>query len=219
MAEKTQYVVEECRFCGNKTHMDIKASYIETFRGDFDCDQQWLILKCAACEQISFALIYSGEDTMIYDVETGEHYYDKDFATKYPVETYQRRNVPIAIHKAFETALKAKHLDDNVCLIALRRTLEIVCKEQGEIKGKLTTKIKNLSLKGILPPVLDKASHVLRLIANEAVHGDGKEYDINLVNELIHFTQIIIEYIYVLPSRLESIERSTKKSSMLIKAN
>ncbi|MDP4092823.1 MAG: DUF4145 domain-containing protein [Bacillota bacterium] len=205
MDQKKGYLIEECRFCGNKTKLDIVASHHVAERGEFCFDEYWLILVCSVCRNISFAKNYSGEDTLSQD-ENGHAFYEDYFVTLYPLNTYQGSNVPKQVHNAFQTALKARYLDGAICLISLRRTLEIICKDQGETKGDLVGKIQRLSNKGILPPILKDVSNILRTMGNEAAHGDEINYSENEINEMINFTQIIIEYVYILPSRLSKIK-------------
>lgn len=205
MDEVKTYIINECRHCGNKTKLDIKASYIVEYRETICCDLNWVILNCCACSKISFGLIYSGEDTIVYHQDNSIEY-EELFETLFPLNTYQQTNVPKSVHQSFEAALKARYLDGSICLIALRRTLEIICKEQGEVEGNLVKKIQNLSLKGILPSILNDASDILRIMGNEAAHGDSIDYSQDVITEMINFTQIIIEYVYALPHRIEKIK-------------
>mgnify|MGYP004500750273 CR=1 FL=1 len=59
MQSKENFIIEECRHCGNKTKLDIVAKYNERYSDDFCCSIDWLILKCCACNEILFAKIYA----------------------------------------------------------------------------------------------------------------------------------------------------------------
>ena len=120
--------------------------------------------------------------------------------------TYENTNVPKSVHSAFSVALKAQHVDDALCLISLRRTLEIICKDKQAKGNNLVAMIQDLTDKSIFPPIINKASDILRILGNEAAHGDTIEYDWSIVKEMVNFTQIIIEYVYVVPFRIENIK-------------
>ena len=63
-----------------------------------------------------------------------------------------------------------RNIDGAICAFAVRSTLEKMCKDKGEIKGSLYDKLKNLSKKGVLPPILDEIADVLRDLGNAAAH-------------------------------------------------
>lgn len=119
--------------------------------------------------------------------------------------------MPKEIFQAYEVALKARYLDGALCLLSLRRTLEIICKQQGETKGNLVNKIQNLANRGVLPTVLKDASDILRMLGNEAAHGDNKKFDKLQIDQMIKFTETIIEYIYILPDKINEIKESSIK--------
>lgn len=215
MEKDSKYIIEECRHCGNKTKLDILGSYQEESNDytDIQYTIKWLLLKCCACEQVSFASIYIGEDTQFMN-SNGEIDYDEVYKTRYPVETYQGTNVPDNVNNAFSSALKALYVDNVICLIALRRTLEIICKDKGATNGTLQNKILQLTQQGIFPQVINEASDILRILGNEAAHGDDKEYDKHTIKEMINFTQIIIEYVYVIPYRIQRIKMKLGKTAI-----
>lgn len=123
MKSKENYIIEECRHCGNKTKLDIVGKYSEYGDIEFDyCWQKdWLLLKCCVCGKISLGSIYSGEDTRIWNPNEPDDY-EEIYITSFPVETYQGINVPEKVNNAFSTALKTHYIDNIICLMALRRT-------------------------------------------------------------------------------------------------
>ena len=120
---------------------------------------------------MSLGSIYSGEDTRVWTPNNYNDYYDEEvYTTLFPAETYQGKNIPDKVNSAFSTALKAHYVDNIVCLMALRRTLEIICKDKGASGNTLEKKIIDLSQKNIFPQVINEASDVLRILGNEAAH-------------------------------------------------
>ena len=207
MCKKEKYIIEECRHCGNKTKLDIVGEYTQCSDeyADMDWQQNWLLLKCCVCNEISLGYKYCGLDTAYF--KNNEVVYAEEYTHCFPVETYNGFHVPDNIHNAFLAALKAKYNDNMVCILALRRTIEMICKDQNETKGNLKTKIKSLAKKNVFPSTIYNASDILRILGNKSAHGDDVEYDNNTVNEMIKFTQIIIEYVYVIPYRIDRIKK------------
>lgn len=207
MCEKEKYIIEECRHCGNKTKLDIVGNFVQEsiFEEDYMWRKNWLLLKCCCCGEVSLGYKYYGEDTAYYD--NNEIEYEEIYKTCFPVETYNGLNVPDNINNAFSAAIKAKYNDNMICILALRRTIEMICKDQNETQGKLQDKIKALAKKNVFPATIYNASDILRILGNQSAHGDDVEYDNNTVNEMITFTQIIIEYVYVIPYRIDRIKK------------
>ncbi|MED1382013.1 DUF4145 domain-containing protein [Bacillus mycoides] len=90
--------------------------------------------------------------------------------------------------------------------MALRRTLERMCKDKGAEGKNLYRKLKYLSDNGVIPPILSVMSSIIKDIGNEAAHGDDVEFDQQLVSSLFKFTEIILEYVYVIPRHLKKIQ-------------
>lgn len=209
---KRNYVIEECGFCGNKTKLDIVAHhcesedivyYDERHGGEFEewiSDKDWMILKCCVCGNISIGTDYV-DKTM---AQNNQSY----FSILFPQKIYSFYHMPKEIYKAYEVALKARHLDSSLCLLSLRRTLEIICKQQGETSGKLVKKVESLAARGILPNVLKDASDIVRDLGNAAAHGDDVEFSKTEVDHMIKFVEMIIEYIYILPEKIQKLNES-----------
>lgn len=206
-----KYIIEECRFCGNKTKLDIVASYVDseevTYYDEMNgveleewiSDTNWMIVKCCVCNNISIGTDYIDKNLARYD--------QSYFSIIYPQKTYSSYHMPKEIYKAYEVALKARHLDPALCLLSLRRTLEIICKQQGETSGSLIKKVENLANKGVLPNVLKDASDIVRNLGNAAAHGDNVKFSKTEVSQMIKFVETIIEYIYILPEKIQKLNQ------------
>ena len=107
MENSNDYIIEECRHCGNKTKLDILGKYFEYSdqERDYYWEQEWLMLKCCSCGKISLGSFYSGEDTISFSVNDGQKY-NKIYTTHFPIETYTGTNVPEKVNDAFSSALK-----------------------------------------------------------------------------------------------------------------
>ncbi|MFW6028734.1 MAG: DUF4145 domain-containing protein [Halanaerobiales bacterium] len=203
--------VVDCQHCGNKTYMDIIGDhreckthhdYIEG-HGEvpmFQETNEWKLFMCPVCNNVTLIEVYWND--MHLDGNGGfEH---KEIL--YPTSTFNNLGVPDNVSSAFNVSIKAKHVDPSVCLISLRRTLEMICKDHGIHKGTLGFKLKEMVNKNILPSVLDDASYLLKELGNEAAHGDDIKHSENDVNEMIEYTEYIINYVYVLPYKIKKVQ-------------
>lgn len=212
-----------CHHCGNKTVMKEVAHYQheeteEIWDHSFELYRpvhvityvkDWHIFLCPVCINVTLEIIESNSMEIEPD--------GRPCVTKkllYPFETMEKNNIPKNVAAAFESALKVRQIDGAICAIAIRRTLEMMCKDKGEQGKNLYIMLKALSDKGILPPILNDMASVLREIGNSAAHADDKEFNPDIVSPMIEFTKIILDYVYNLPEQIEQIQdRIGKKTN------
>lgn len=216
---------KQCFHCGNRVFMKMIHELNldqedEVGEGEFyhyfAFYERWYIEQCTICENIM--ITKEG-----WDSETERQFHDEDEEwwknreIIYPRISFEgQHSIPKNIWSAFESALKVQRIDGTVCMMALRRTLEVMCKDKGELTGSLQKKLENLASRKIIPPVIDGIASLLRQIGNEAAHGDSVEFPEYLVKEMSDYTQIILDYVYVLPAKLEnSKERIDKKNKIM----
>ena len=140
-------------------------------------------------------------------------YYDEKNIL-YPLSSVEGTSVPTKVKEAYEAALKTKSIDKYVCLMALRRTLELLLKDKGATKWSLKDKIEEVAEKGLLPDALKEASSLAKMLGDTAAHDKDMEieqYDVEAMAEFIGF---IIEYLYIVPDKINTYkERLDSKSS------
>ncbi|GIP33620.1 DUF4145 domain-containing protein [Paenibacillus sp. J2TS4] len=212
-----------CLHCGNKTSMKVVAShdlveheeiwdhsvnhyqpaYITSFF------KQWDMYLCPVCTEITVQRITS------FSEETEPNgkpikYIDLIF----PSGSSENKHLPPPVRDAFEAALKVRNLDGAVCIMALRRTLEKMCKHKNA-KGKdLFTKLKDLQSENILPPIMEGISYILRKEGNSAAHADDTEFSSETVKLMIEFTEVILDYVYSLPEKIEQAQLRLNKETI-----
>lgn len=212
-----------CHHCGNKTAMkevakyqhdeteDIWDSKLDPFRPvhTITFTSQWCLFLCPVCINITLEhASYNSEDYDQYGNLVGSE------KLLYPVTAIEVNHIPNHVAKAFEAALKVRQIDGAICAIAIRRTLEMMCKDKGEEGRNLYSMLKALSDKGVLPPILNDMASVLREIGNAAAHADEANFHHDLVPSMIEFTNIILDYVYNLPKQIEQIQgRIGKKNT------
>lgn len=218
--ESNEEKVITCFHCGNQTLMKEVDKYIHKETDDIYDDEgntinqyyyqkTWRLYFCPVCKNVT---LFSEEfDNVEVDFK-GE----TEVTTKqlYPYESVEMRNIPSTVANAYESALKVREIDGAICAIAIRRTLEMMCKDKGEEGKNLYSMLKSLSDKGILPPILNDMASVLREIGNAAAHADEKKINKDLVPSMIEFTKIILDYVYNLPKQIEKIQARIGKIEM-----
>ncbi|MEY2195762.1 DUF4145 domain-containing protein [Neobacillus sp. BF23-41] len=212
-----------CHHCGYKTVMKDVAAYTHEENEDiWDYSynpfkpvhgirfiKEWHLFLCPVCINVTLEYVnYNSEETEI----GGKPIINEELL--YPFKTIEENYIPMSVAGAFEAALKVRQIDGAICAIAIRRTLEMMCKDKGEEGKNLYSMLKALSDKGVLPPILNDMASVLREIGNAAAHADEEKYSNDLVPSMVEFTKIILDYVYNLPKQIEHIQdRIGKKSS------
>jgi len=145
--ENNQKVLQ-CYFCGNETLMNIVGEHKynwdegKGYYGYFN----YQMYSCPVCGRVTLNEQY-------WDISfRGANENDKEVnfieeEIVYPINTFKSDDLPTKIKRAYDSALKTKNIDSAICLIALRRTLEIICSEKGAQGRDLWHKIEDLSKK------------------------------------------------------------------------
>ena len=203
------YLLEECKHCGNKGLLKIVGKHHQSFTDYADGEpvfQQytdWTMVECPVCKGISLHKSYSN-DTM-FDAEGG---YFTEETIEYPESKYSFVHVPDGILKSYNAAAKTVNVDLNVSLIAIRAVLEKICKERGSKKKNLEAMLKEMVSKNILPETLDKCSFLIRKLGNSGAHGDeNEELSKADVYALPDFIETILYYIYELPVKITRLNK------------
>ena len=79
----------------------------------------------------------------------------------------------------------------------------MICVDKGATEKELYKKIEELAQNGTLPEPLREASSFARKLGNSAAHNKGLDVDTHDINSMVDFVEYIIEYLYILPNKLE----------------
>jgi hypothetical protein len=113
-------------------------------------------------------------------------------------------SVPATVRSAFDEACKCLASDCPRAATAMARcALEGIVVDQGETKGRLVDRLKQLADKGALQPTLAAWSKEVRLLGNDAVHDLTAEVIMDDARQLIEFIRELTKYLYALPHELE----------------
>lgn len=137
------------------------------------------------------------------------------FMYQFPSPNIDYTGVPENIKTAFESAVRTKSIDPAICILSLRRTLEMICKDKGAEGQDLKSKIQDLIDKKVLPEMMNDACWIVRQSGNDAAHADDVRFTPFEVQEIIRYVTIVIEYLYSIPIKVSDLknkifERKTK---------
>jgi Domain of unknown function (DUF4145) len=207
---KTEKVILTCPHCGNKAPMELLNKFEKVtvsplkYNEDAQFHDIFEVFECPVCEE--FQLYHTHWNTEEAYFEDFDIYEEGQLL--YPLsEKVNLYSLPKSIKSAYESALKVKNIDDGVCLMAIRRTLEMVCKDKGAVKGQLHQKLNQLQQQGILPPLMGDISKVIKDFGNIAAHGDQVDFNSHMVDGMFRFTNRILEYVYILPREMKRARR------------
>jgi hypothetical protein len=144
---------------------------------------EWQILKCPLCEKINVFESYSIADEDDVVVENGgvltgtdgELVYEEVIHTTalYPIADSEipthHSNMPVEIVKDYDEAKLTFPVSARSSAALLRLAIQKLCKHLGESGKDLNSDIEALVKKG-LPPHIQQALDIVRVIGNEAVH-------------------------------------------------
>ena len=210
-------VLIKCFHCGNKTPMKSVGQYswgskdLDLRERDIDFNYLYELFACPVCHHVTLRQLYT--DEFMYHPMAYDYYEEREETILYPISSIECVAVPPNIKNAYEAALKVKSIDKNLCLIGLRRTLEMILKDKGAEKWGLKDKIEEIASKGILPDSLKEASSFAKVLGDTAAHDKDLEIDMNDVDSVSDFIRYIIEYLYVVPYKINSYKEIFDKKS------
>ena len=208
-----RYVLQICYHCGNEGLLKIKSSFKNRYNDYVDNDicgwyeDEYITLVCPVCNEITFIK----KSTSSYcENQDGTYSYDQE--TLYPNVKANKIGVPKNIVSAFEAAKKVQKIDDSICALSLRRVLELICIQENATGENLNLKVKDLVSRNILPKTFDETCRQIRLIGNEGAHREQISIPKKEINNLIDFIDSIINYLYVIPEKLNRMQKNRKNT-------
>ena len=207
--ESIKSQVHTCFHCGNtgllkyigKTHWE-KADEAYDHNGEVIYYQlieheDWHLFECPVCHRPVLISEYAFD---ILDEPSC-------CIVEYPKIAVSRDGVPKDIYTAYESAVKTKGIDHSICLLSLRRVLEMICKEKQAKGHNLEKKIEDLIEKKVLPPMIGEACWIIRQMGNDAAHADKVDVFAIEVDQVIGYVATIIDYLYSMPFRVSKMKQ------------
>ncbi len=209
LAEEKQEIIK-CFHCGNETPMQKVGKYTWGSRdmefSEIDFLYEYELFACPVCHKVTLRETYSDE-TMMDCCDYDQLSYFNEQIILFPQNGMESKSIPQKIKEAYSAALKTKGIDKSICLMALRRTLELLLKDKGATKWGLKDKIEEIAAKGLLPDALKEASSLAKLLGDTAAHDKELEIDEHDVEAMAEFVGFIIEYLYVVPDKINTYKK------------
>lgn len=158
--------------------------------------EDWVVFECPVCNKP----VIVRQETLSW----ADYTYRPQI--EYPSVAVPPDGVPKEIYSAFESAIRTKGIDYSICLLSLRRVLEMVCKDKNADGGTLEAKIDDLVEKKIFPERINDACWIIRQMGNEAAHADDIKVYTYDIEQVIGYVATIIDYLYSLPYRVEKMK-------------
>lgn len=223
MDAKKQIIVQ-CYHCGNKGLMNVQYEVNQRFGGDYenefgdyqhDFEERftWKLLSCPVCHFLTLYQVYTDESMEIPYGEESRQLFDEKIL--YPENRLKMYGVPNDIAGAFESALKIKNIDYNICLISLRRTLEMICNNKNAKGNSLYKKIKYLIDEKVFPKELEEAYFIIKDFGNKGAHSINFRVYQNEIETLIEILYDVIKYLYIMPKQIEKMKKTLEEKDKL----
>ncbi len=207
----------KCAHCNNETLMEVRDKN-KVSVGSIDSDSYYydlqVVLFCPTCCHYNIINAYWDKTYGKLDFcEKYEDIYDADNVDEsvlYPISSNiltQSSVIPDEIFRSFKKSLDLKTVDEESCLVKLRKTLELICKNQNARGNNLSEMIRDLFENGILPKTLKSASTITRKLGNLGAHESDVQISSSELESDIKLVEYIIQYIYVLPNEIEKLEK------------
>ena len=163
--------------------------------------EDWFVFECPVCQKPVIMSEY------VFDVAGTP----PERKIEYPIIAVSPEGVPPEIYSAYESAVKTKGIDYSICLLSLRRVLEMICKEKGAVGRDLEKKIDDLIDKKVLPTMIGDACWIIRQMGNDAAHADKVDVYTYDVEQVIGYVAAIIDYLYSMPYRVNSFKQKIQE--------
>lgn len=93
----------------------------------------------------------------------------------------------------------------------LRRGLEAICDDREAKPGSLHARLAELTSRGEIPAALSEMTTILRNLGNAGAHTSKDKVTVPMTWAMSELFRAVVEYVYVAPSRVESLKKSLQK--------
>jgi len=199
-----------CIRCDQETNQKVLQSVEfrwSTPDGDIDGFDNYEIVQCMGCDEISFRIGSSTSEDFDYDEidgythpETVKLYPSRVMGRKLLEDEYLLPDIVRSIYKETHTALSAglKILAG----VGIRALIEAVCKVEEANGTNLEEKIDDLVVKNILTPKSAVILHETRFLGNRSAHEITAASDTEL-EIAFDIVENLLQHVYIIPRKAE----------------
>lgn len=192
-----------CSVCGHETHHEIVGKHEESVDPNiYHCMTQHAVVQCRGCDTVSFRKTFHDYENVFPD-DNGdwEHSITVDVYPKKPKGTLDLSDAPEIVRDIYNEACNVFR-DESYTLagIGFRATIEAICNDQN-IEGKeLSTRINNLTAKGLISKKDSLRLHSIRFLGNDAAH-DIKKPKEGTLDAALTIIEHLLTTVYILDSK------------------
>lgn len=177
--------------------MEVGTTYSQTYTDEYpdgstvDHGQAFELVVCPACHGVILRSYYWHEGM--------ESEGDTKIDVLYPSETRLPPGLPVAVQRAFVSALKVKPIDSNAFAVLIGRVIDEVCAERKAKGDSLFQKLKDLANRQEIPTKLVGVADGLRHLRNVGAHaelGELTPQELPIVEDLC---RALLDYLYAAP--------------------
>lgn len=163
------------------------------------------IAVCHACNEFS---IWGDEQ---FHGLVGFH--SGNLSVVYPTKDLARELVPDRIARIYSEASCIRELAPNGFSVLVRRALEAICDDKNIKDGVLAKRLELLVSQEQFPKSIAGITNVIRLVGNIGAHAGSTDVSPDQAHMLDDFFRFVIEFVYVVPTRLTNFETSLAAAS------
>lgn len=196
--------IRDCPHCGNRTGVTVLCEHLGHDE-IYDTDGEFVgamkvfyfLTECTTCSGVCLLSNWEIEKRP-QDASTAQ--------LLYPGTRTFSEDVPEEIRRTYKEARKVINISPDAFAVLIRKALEYLCQAQGVKEYNLTSMLKQLSDKGIIPGHLAQMTKAIRLIGNISAHASTKRIGKTEAEIIDDFFVAIIEYVYVAPAKIKALE-------------
>lgn len=215
MGDETELLI--CYHCGNQVPQKRIGYYrgqelYEHFEGQrYNEDFDYYLYQCPTCQGIS---IYG-------DFAAYPRYRSLEERRIYPrgsqllPERHKLASsdcIPERILKTYEEIWPLRHIAPNAFAGQIRRALEFICHEENAQGRTLFEQLKDLVSRGTFPGYFSEITDLMRQVGNLGAHAAERDVDVWDAELLDDFFRSIVEYVYIVPSKIERMKQRIRVS-------
>jgi len=174
---------------------------------------EFFLFSCSTCDSVNVLGGFKHE-IKDKDIKNLPHLYPKGSGLQPPFHQWCGNIPPIPekIIKLYDDVWFLQQHAPNAFANQIRRGLEMICNDKKATGSNLSSKLKNLVSKGFFPDYFHEVLGLIRKIGNLGSHDDENEVDVWDAELLDQLFKIIIEFVYIAPSKIERFKQrvSTK---------
>jgi hypothetical protein len=194
------------------TYVSRGESYLEEGEVIGFAASAYFLFACGSCDEV---LLY--EVPFEYDEDIGpeaEEILRRSFIDEDDVyeprlmwprpkrETVLHKSVPQSVQDCYRDAASVRNSNPNAYAVMIRRALEVICRDQGLRGNTLHEQLEDLGSRKNHPPVLAEIGKEPKRLGNIGAHADEKRIDKDEVVILDRFFRLVLDYIYVIPTKV-----------------